>query len=114
MSVDTSTLVAAIAGAAAAGGGVRWAVDRVITIRRDAAAEPLQALDYTAKAAQAIAEASASLILPLQQQLARNFESARLNSDKIAALEAVVAAIRVSEHECRSRLAALEAQAAGA
>lgn len=110
MTLDTATLVAATAAAAVAGGGIRWSVDRFLAARHEARVEPLEELSYATKAAQAIVDASAALIVPLKQQLDRNAETARANSDKIDALEAVVAAMRISEAECRKRLTALEAR----
>ncbi len=108
--MDAPTVAAVTAAGVALGGGLRWLYES----RRAKRREPVDEMSITAQASKAIAEASAALIIPLQQQLAYNAaENAKVSkrfSDKINALEAVVAALKLTESECRDRLAALESK----
>lgn len=106
--MDAPTIVAATGVGALVSSGVRWVVDRRAAKRQ----EPAQDVSLLSKAAAAIGEASATLILPLQKQLVLNGETIRGLTEKVEAVEAVVDAVLIRENECQERLAALEAQSA--
>lgn len=52
-------------------------------------------LDYLSQAARAISDASAALIIPLQGELAAHVDLAKLNAEKLAAVQAIVNDLRL-------------------